>query len=213
MAVETSLYSLSTLNQHKNGVDFASNTSDVNTDFAALIGEKVRVISQINLTWHADGNHSDPWDITAGAIYRPGGSFLNDGFQVGQKFQFYSDWAARITGTQEFTATIDTIQQSGKYTTFTVNSGTQTTTGSAQTNVGIWADLGSTPGDAPDAIFFQVEYPSQWGHIFQHIPNNRRGANLLRFWSDCYAINPKSRGNPSRMGERLMYSREGKYNP
>ena len=157
--IESSLHSLSILNQHKNGETFADNTSDVTTDFVALIGEKVRAISQINLTWWSAAGYSDTWVIGPGYILRQTGSFEDDGFLVGQSFQFYTDWAQRFTATQEFTADIDTITQNGKYLTFTVTGGSQSTGGSTpiveQTDQGIWIDLSATPAAAPDALFFR----------------------------------------------------------
>lgn len=157
MPVETALYSLKVYNQHKNGENFASNTSDFNTDFAAIIGEKVRVDTQVNVTWWAEARYADEWEVQAGSIIRTTGDFENDGFAVGQSFQFYAaaNWPIRFTAASEFTATIDTIQQGGKYLTFTVTVGAQVTTGSNLVDVGIWADLTATPTDAPDAVFFK----------------------------------------------------------
>lgn len=159
MPVSSSLYSLSFLNQHKNGETFADNTGDVTTDFAALVGEKIRAIIQVSLSWFSNASYSDAWVIGPGYIIRQFGSFLDDGFLVGQSFQFYADWSQRFTATQEFTADIDSITQGGKYLTFTVTGGAQTTgnptPATAQTEQGIWIDLSATPGDAPDAIFFR----------------------------------------------------------
>jgi hypothetical protein len=58
---------------------------------------------------------------------------------AGDVFLFFADWANNDTATEEFEATIDGFSDGGKTLLFSVNTGTQTTTG-LSTEVGIICD-------------------------------------------------------------------------
>lgn len=156
MGFEINSFEQKVFNQLTNGQTFANNTSFFDETFSGN-PEKVRVQAEYEYTWFSP---SDPftWNIQTGSIESLAQDFSGDGFAVGQEFEFYSDWAGRLTGTAEFSAIIDTIQNGGSLITFTVISGTQTTTGSASSNVGIWADAAKDLNDM-EAIFVSFGLP------------------------------------------------------
>lgn len=169
MGIESSLESLQCRGFIKQGT---VNSTFYVPDFTALVGERVEVITKVNLTWTSFADAADQWSMGAGYIQRTIGSFVNDGFLVGQSFQFYADWQARLGAPEEFTATIDTIIFGGLYMTFTVTSGSQATgvptAVTGEQNIGIWADLEDTPADAPTALFFRwnlLPNGSSWTNI------------------------------------------------
>ena len=147
MGFEINTYDKKVFNQLTNGETFANNSGFFDDTFTGN-PEKLRVQADYEYTWFAA---SDPfsWNVQAGSIESIGQDFNSLGFAVGQEFEFYNDWAIRLTDTAEFSATIDTIQNGGTLITFTVVSGAQTTIGASVSNVGIWADasleLNNTP--------------------------------------------------------------------
>ena len=153
MAVIQNIRSLKFFNQLRNSDDFSTNTTDFTPHFAGNIGELLKAVIQVDLTWYASANEMIYWDIFAGYIIAQE-SFLFNGFEVGQTFEFYVDWDSASSSSPEFTATVDSISQNGKRLDFSVTSGTQTTTGTRNFDAGIWA-VANTSSSAPDTAVFR----------------------------------------------------------
>ena len=124
--------------QHKNGVDFDQNLGDFTVNLARNIMCKAKFNATIEIEWFANSDQVDQWKIEPTQITRLSGNFFNDGFYIGQKFDFITDFSTDNTTPVEFNGTILSISTDGTILTFSVNSGSVTTSG-LQDNVGIRA--------------------------------------------------------------------------
>lgn len=133
------------LNQLKNGVGYTDNLADFTNNYTGVIMEGVQCVLDVEIEWFANSDGVDEWNIDGvnNTITRTIGSFVNDGFNIGQKFRFISGWSTDNSSPNEFEATIDFIRQDGLRLDFTVTAGAVTSTG-IQPNVGIRA-LGNAP--------------------------------------------------------------------
>jgi hypothetical protein len=97
-------------NEFKNDVGFVSNLSDFTVNLTGLVMERVKTIQQVDVSWFSKSKLSNAtWsvDTTAGTLISNTGSFITDGFAVGDEF-YYEDISA-MAGTN-FTAIITAIQ-------------------------------------------------------------------------------------------------------
>lgn len=128
--------------QFYNEYDFSLNTTDFASNLAANLMEKVKVQATVQIGWFANASDSDEWLLESDgvlvtdpkSITRQSGNFRNDGFYVGDRFAYYSDWdnQTQETGDAEITA----ISPDGKRIIFT---GTEPAVLGKLTNVGIRA--------------------------------------------------------------------------
>ena len=127
-------------NKLKNGSSFADNPADFTTNLTGNVMEENQCIINCSVEWFANADLTDNWNVDAvnNIITRTIGSFELDGFAVGQKFRFISDWSTDNSAPNEFEGVITFIRQDGKRLDFSLTSGAVISTGS-QTNVGIRA--------------------------------------------------------------------------
>lgn len=132
-------------NKLKNGSSFADNPADFTTNLTGNVMEENQCIINCSVEWFANADLTDSWNVDAvnNIITRTIGSFELDGFAVGQKFRFISDWSTDNSAPNEFEAIITFIREDSKRIDFSLTSGVITSIGT-QTNVGIRA-LGNAP--------------------------------------------------------------------
>jgi len=145
-------------NQFKNGLAYTDNPSDFTQNFTGGVMEKTQCVIDISIEWFANADFVDEWNVDAvnNIITRTVGSFIVDGFNVGQKFRFISGWAFDNTTPNEFEATIDFIREDGLRIDFTVTSGAVTSTG-PQDDVGIRA-LGNASENYLTGLVYQFGF-------------------------------------------------------
>lgn len=141
-------------NEFKNGSDFTANPSDFTQNYTGNAMEKVQCFISASVEWFSNSDLADVWNVDGvnSIITRTVGDFKNDGFRIGQKFVFISDWSSDNSTPNEFEATIDFIRDNGLRIDFTVTSGAVTSTG-PQPNVGIRAK-----GNAPENYLTGIVY-------------------------------------------------------
>lgn len=155
MGVQVEIRNFKCFNQLRNGDGFAANTSEFTPNLVGNVGEKVRVSYEVFLGWDSYTGPGQTWTIQPDRLIRTEGSFIDDGFTVGDVFEFYNDWANRsfvpVVGTL-FTAEVDQISTDGKILEFTVLAGVNSLTGAVD-NVGIWSKSGNTPNVHRSVLF------------------------------------------------------------
>ena len=142
MPVNLDVHDFKCFNQLRNGEDFSANTSSYTPNLVGNVGEKVKVQFSVNLQQYATTEGSETWSVdpVGKVIERQSGSFLDDAFQIGTQFKFMPDWANRLTVSPEYTGTVTYLSGDGKRLIYTVDSGSDTTSGD-QTNIGLFLDL------------------------------------------------------------------------
>ncbi len=117
-------------NQLKNGVAFGSNLTDYTTNLTGSIGETIQAKFAVQVDWYAAAINGDSFTVTSsGHITRLYNSFLDDGFAIGDTFDYCPDLAG---GTVVFNGTVTFVSDRDLY--YTVNSGTPPTVGTTQTD-------------------------------------------------------------------------------
>ena len=118
-------------NKLKNGDAFTDNISDFTTNQTGNVMEESQCIITCDVEWFANSDLTDVWvvDDINNIITRTIGNFSTDGFRVGHKFRFISDWSIDNSLPNVFEATIDFIRQDGLRLDFTVTSGVVPATG------------------------------------------------------------------------------------
>ncbi|MCG8615227.1 MAG: hypothetical protein MI802_03345, partial [Desulfobacterales bacterium] len=141
MPVNIDILDFRCFNQLRNGEDFDRNLSDFTPNLVGNIGEKIRVTFKANVSQSSFTESLEEWEIFPALteIRRSSGSFLDDAVQVGDQYEFFADWAARKNGSVEYTGTVDFISSDGRILRYTVDSGTDSTSG-VVTNVGLSFD-------------------------------------------------------------------------
>lgn len=124
------------LNQLTNGQTLDQNLTFFDSTFTGNV-EKVRIEVEFEFTWFAESGF-DNWQVDVLSILSNTVNFRNEGFDVGQQFEFYSDFADRFTASPNFTAQINNFQNDGKRISFTLLTGTVPT--GLVTGCGVWAD-------------------------------------------------------------------------
>jgi len=126
MGVEILTKSTKYYNQFKNGLTFTDNLSDFTLNLTGSVGEKVKLIRQIEVGWFSRSlDTSSTWivDTTTGTIYSNSGNFVSDGFAVGDTF-IYEELTAMAGA--NFTAEITSINAT--FIGFTLLTGSRTNT-------------------------------------------------------------------------------------
>ena len=136
MGVEVNIVESKFLNQFQNGDDFLDSTGDTTPNLAASVMEKMKIIQQVDVSWDSEASESDRFDVDATnlTLIRTGsGSFINDGFSVGDKFDLLQDY----DDTQVFDFQGEITSVSDSTIIFTVISGTPSSTVLGYINAGI----------------------------------------------------------------------------
>ena len=148
MPVQIDVFDFKCFNQLRNGEAFDRNLSEFTPNLVGNIGETIKVEYTVNIQQSANTEGSEEWfiinDVSFKQIERSSGSFLEDGIQVGDIYNFYSDWQNRRSGSSEYSGTVEFISSDGKQLQYSVRAGTDTTNGNV-TNVGIAFILSSQP--------------------------------------------------------------------
>lgn len=130
MPKEVIISSRKFFNQLKNGSTFASNTSDYTTNLAGAIGEHLKMVARIDVQWYAGATNGDSFTfVAAGHIRRQYGSFIDDGFAIGDTFDYCPDL---VGGAVVFNGTVTFVSALDIY--YTVNSGTEPAPATVQTS-------------------------------------------------------------------------------
>ena len=166
MPIITNLRSFELRNQLRNGDSFVGSTSEFATNFVGAVGETLQATYQIDLSWFAEATPGDAWELEALAIERQIGSFVDDGFAVGQTFEYFSTWATYNSTSEDFVGEITAITLNGRRIEFTVSSGSVTPT-SAITTAGIQCQV-NDPDNMPDAAILR----------FNVLPNGQSFSNI-----------------------------------
>jgi len=89
MAQATGIISQQHFNQLQNGEDFTLNLTKFTRTLSANVGDLVKSVYQIDIGYESEADAFGTWDVvgSAGAnlITRSIGSFLGEGFQVGDQ--------------------------------------------------------------------------------------------------------------------------------
>lgn len=75
--------------QLANGEDFSLNASDFATHLKGSVMEKLKAIYQFDISWDSNSTASEPYDIDGNVIERPAGSFIADGFSIGDEVDLF----------------------------------------------------------------------------------------------------------------------------
>jgi len=120
MGVIVDILNVKFLNEFKNDIGFVSNLSDFTINLTGSVAENVKVIQNVDVSWNSVATIADEWTVESvtNSITRTTGSFLKDGFYVGDIFDFINHAGAPVV---DFNGTIVTV--SDLKITFTVNSG------------------------------------------------------------------------------------------
>ena len=107
-------------NEFKNDIGFAANPSDFTRNLAGNVMENVKATFFVDISWESESLAGDKWfvDNVANTITKTIGSFINDGFSVGDVFDYIDDVGPAIL----FNGTI--VSLSDTFIGFTLNSGT-----------------------------------------------------------------------------------------
>lgn len=141
MPINIDIFDFSCKNQLRNGENFDKKLGETTPNLVGNVGEKVEVLFRCVITQSAFTEGSEEWLIfnDLNEIRRSSGSFLDDRIQVGDVYNFFSDWNNRKSGTAEYSGTVDFISSDGRTLRYSVNSGNDTTNGEVS-NVGMSFD-------------------------------------------------------------------------
>tara|TARA_R110000796_G_scaffold78436_2_gene174883 strand:+ start:3217 stop:5685 length:2469 start_codon:yes stop_codon:yes gene_type:complete len=163
MAITVSVVSQKWFNEYKNDVGFASNPSDYALNFTGSVMEKVKVVTQIDIRWNRSSSASEIWgaDTSLGTITKNTGSWLTDGFSVGD----YCAWLQN--GVITAYITITAISQGGLEIYYNLESGSITDSNNA-------ALIGLTPLEAL-VYEFGINTTGESYNNLSKISNNSQG--------------------------------------
>lgn len=142
MPVQIDIFDFKCYNQLRNGEAFGDNLSEFTPNLVGNIGERVKVEFKANVAQSSNTEGVETWfvepDPTVYEIVRSSGSFLDDGIQVGDQFNYFDDWEARKTGAAAgvFLAYVAFLSSDGKTLIFDTPTGTIPTVGN-YSNAGI----------------------------------------------------------------------------
>ena len=161
MSFQIDTFEAKVLNQLTNGQNLDSNETFFDKTFTGNV-EKVRVQYDFEYTWFASTG-VQLWTInnTTNAITSSTTNFQSEGFEVGQVFEFYSDWSDRFNTSANFTAQITSILDNGKRLEFTLLSGLVVS--GNFTDCGIWANA-EEEANIQNAILVKFGLPENNGN-------------------------------------------------
>lgn len=143
MPIEISVFDFRCFNQLRNGENFDRNLSEFTPNLVGNVGERILVEYQISIGQNANTEGVDEWfienNVNVKEIRRSSGSFFDDGIQVGDQYDFYSNWQDRkIAGPlgSEYVGQVEAISGDGRVLTYSVLFGTDSTNGPV-TNMGL----------------------------------------------------------------------------
>ncbi len=148
-------------NQLTNGQNLDSNLTFFDKTFTGNV-EKVRLQYDFEFTWFAEVGFQT-WTInnTTNAITSSTTNFQAEGFEVGQVFEFYSDFSDRFSVSANFTAQITSILDNGRRLEFTLLSGLVVS--GDFTGCGIWAKA-EEEANLQNAILVRFGLPENNGN-------------------------------------------------
>lgn len=135
-----------------NGDDYLSNPLDFAVNLVGNVMRPCQAIINISVSWYANSDNANTWNVKATSIQQAFGSFLEDGFSVGQKFAYISDWSVDETDPIEFTAIIDTISSDGRLITFSGIVGA-VPVNTVEPDAGIWAVGNATENELTGVLY------------------------------------------------------------
>ena len=148
MPVQIDIFNFKCFNQLRNGAAFDQNLAEFTPNLVGNIGEKVKVEYTAYVQQSAYTEGSEEWFIintpSFKQIERSSGSFIEDGIQIGDVYLFYANWQNRRSTASQYTGVVDFISSDGKQLRYTVNVGTDSSSG-VLTNVGIAFNLSGAP--------------------------------------------------------------------
>lgn len=106
-------------NQFRNGILFDTNLGDFTANLVGNVSEKIKAIITFSISWSSIASVISRFTTSATQINRNTGSFLEDGFLIGDTFD-YLDAGDSV----EFSATITNMSEDGLDIFFNVSSGT-----------------------------------------------------------------------------------------
>ena len=76
-----------------NDTDYLSNTSEFNTYLRGGVGNRQKVVYTVEVSWsdRVQPNSGDEWDLDANSLTRKLGSWIDEGFSIGDSVQIYID--------------------------------------------------------------------------------------------------------------------------
>lgn len=203
MPVRIDIIDFKCFNQLRNGEAFDRNLSEFTPNLVGNIAERVKVEYTANIEQSANTEDNDEWfiinDPSFKQIERSSGSFLDDNIQVGDVYQFYADWENRRSGSPEYTGTVDFISSDGKILRYTVDSGTDSTSGTVD-NKGLAFVL----SEAPVSVFepnFNTALFAKFGLL-----ENSETFNFLSKTTEAqqvYYVGELVRADPAKDAESL----------
>jgi len=108
-----------------NGTSFSSSTSDYATHLKGSVGEKLKFVSRVRASLLAVATDTEPFTWTNSQVLnRSNGSWLQDGFHVGQSVTLIKHYNITPTPTIDITATITAVNDTEME--FTILTGTMT---------------------------------------------------------------------------------------
>jgi len=107
--------------QTKNGSDFSLNTGDYTPNLRGNVAGRVKALQKVDVEWFASNSASDAWRVDGNTMRKTTGSFINEGFKVGDTCDHLINWSTSKTFQASFT--IDSISSDGKYMIYTITAG------------------------------------------------------------------------------------------
>ncbi len=99
MGLQLIVQSRKFFSQIKNGEDFSLLTGDFGTHLKGSVGEKMRMVMQLDIEWFSLSTASSPFIFDGtNTVKRSSGSFIADGFSVGDIADFFSPQGVPIAG-------------------------------------------------------------------------------------------------------------------
>ena len=127
MPSQFTILSQQCLNKFRNDPTYSSNTGDVMRTLSAVVGERVRYKTTVEIYQFAKSDVSNVFTYETGKITRSSGSFLTDNFYVGTDMRFFGTY--NVGTSFNFVFTINSISNDGRIMNITEGAGTIPTSG------------------------------------------------------------------------------------
>lgn len=163
MPVRIDVYDFKCFNQLRNGVNFDQNLSEFTPNLVGNVGERLKISFSANFGYQAVSSASDNWILGDDFIERSSGNFIDDGFNIGDEFDYFTQF---VLENFEFSAVVDTISSDGKRITFTVTVSSVKSQGEGIDQAGIIVDtFGDNPHTAAFLKFGLIENSEQFNFV------------------------------------------------